>query len=215
MAYAQQRYITIVPEIEMPGHSGAAVRAYPKLGCVPGAEEVCPGNEETFAFEQNVLAEVMELFPSKFIHIGGGEVDKSHWSKCPKCQTRKKTEGHKNEHELQSYFIRRIEKFINSKGWRMVGWSEIRQGGIAPNAVLMDWIGGAAESARSGHDVVMTPQAYCYFDHYQAKSSEPQAWGGFTPLAKVYSLEPVPDGLTAEEAKRILGAQGNLWSEHM
>ena len=129
---------------------------------------VCVGNDETFAFLQNVLTEVMELFPSPFIHIGGDEVDKGHWSKCPKCQARKKAEGLKNEHELQSYFIRRMEKFINSKGRRMVGWSEIREGGIAPNAVLTDWIGGAVESAREGHDVVMTPQGYCYFDHYQA-----------------------------------------------
>ena len=216
MAYAQQRHITIVPEIEMPGHSGAVVRSYPELGCVPGAEEVCPGNEETFAFEENVLAEVMGLFPSQIIHIGGDEVDKGHWSRCPKCQARKKAEGLNNEHELQSYLIRRIEKFMNSKGRRMIGWSEIREGGIAPNAVLMDWIGGGAESARGGHDVVMTPQSHCYFDHYQATGAgEPQAWGGFLPLAKVYSLEPVPGGLTVDEAKHILGAQGNLWSEHI
>jgi N-acetyl-beta-hexosaminidase len=215
VAYAKQRYITIVPEIEMPGHSGAAVRAYPQLGCVPGAEEDCAGNEETYTFLQNVLTEVMDLFPSQYIHIGGDEVDKGHWSRCPKCQARKKAEGLKNEHELQSYFIRRIEKFINAKGRRMVGWSEIREGGIAPNAVLTDWIGGAAESAREGHDVVMTPHGYCYFDHYQATTGEPGAWGGFLPLSKVYSLEPVPGGLTAAEAKHILGAQGNLWTEHI
>ena len=216
VAYAQQRQITIVPEIEMPGHSGAVVRSYPELGCVPGAEEVCPGNDETLIFEQNVLTEVMGLFPSKIIHIGGDEVDKGHWSKCPKCQARKTTEGLKNEHELQSYFIRQIEKFINSNGRRMIGWSEILQGGLAPNAVVMDWIGGGGESARAGHDVVMTPQQYCYFDHFQATGAgEPQAWGGLLPLAKVYSLEPVPDGLTTEEAKHILGAQGNLWSEHI
>ena len=215
VAYAKQHYINIVPEIEMPGHSGAAMRSYPQLGCEPGAEEYCAGNDESFAFLQDVLTEVMELFPCKFIHVGGDEVDKGHWSRCPKCQARKKAEGLKDEHGLQSYFIRRMEKFINSKGRRMVGWSEIRQGGIAANAVLTDWIGGGAESAREGHDVVMTPQAYCYFDHYQATSGEPEAWGGFTPLSKVYSLEPVPGGLNADEAKHILGAQGNLWAERI
>ena len=215
VAYARQRYITIVPEIEMPGHSGAAVRAYPQLGCVPGAEEDCAGNEETFAFLEDVLTEVMGLFPSQFIHIGGDEVDKGHWSRCSKCQARKKAEGLKDEHELQSYFIRRIGKFVNSKGRTLVGWSEIREGGIAANAVLMDWIGGAVESARSGHDAVMTPQGYCYFDHYQATNREPRAWGGFLPLEKVYSLEPVPSGLTADESKHILGAQGNLWTEYI
>ena len=215
VAYAKSRYINIVPEIEMPGHSGATVRAYPQLGCVPGAEEVCVGNDEVFIFLQDVLAEVMELFPSPYIHIGGDEVDKGHWTKCPKCQARKMAEGLQNEHDLQSYFIRRTEKFINSKGRRMQGWSEIREGGIAPNAVLTDWIGGGAESAREGHDVVMTPQAYCYFDHYQAASGEPKAWGGFTPLSKVYSFEPVPGGLTANQAKHILGAQGNLWTEYI
>jgi hexosaminidase len=213
VAYAKARHINIVPEIEMPGHSGATVRSYPQLGCVPGAEEVCVGNDEVFTFLQDVLTEVMELFPSAFIHIGGDEVDKGHWSKCPKCQARMQAEGLKNEHELQSYFIRRMEKFINSKGRRMDGWSEIRECGIAPNAVLTDWIGGGAESAREGHDVVMTPGAYCYFDHYQATSGEPKAWGGFTPLSKVYSFEPVPVGLTADQAKHILGAQGNLWAE--
>jgi hexosaminidase len=215
VAYAQQRHITIVPEIEMPGHSGAVLRAYPQLACETNANVFCAGNDEAFAFLQDVLTEVMELFPSQFIHIGGDEVFKGFWAKCPKCQARKYAEGLKSEHELQSYFIRRMEQFINSKGRRMVGWSEIREGGIAANAVLTDWIGGGAESAREGHDVVMTPQPFCYLDHYQATSGEPKAWGGCTPLSKVYSLEPVPAGLTADEAKHILGAQGNLWAEYI
>jgi hexosaminidase len=228
VAYAAARHITIVPEIEMPGHASAALAAYPQFSCsgagyttdvgggiFPGV--YCPGNEETFRFLQNVLAEVIELFPGKYIHIGGDEVPKGNWQKCAKCQARKTAEGLKNEKELQSYFVRRIEKFINSKGRSLIGWSEILEGGLAQNAAVMDWIGGAVEAAGAGHDVVMTPTTHCYFDYYQSKNqaAEPRAIGGFLPLAKVYSLEPVPAKLDPQYRSHILGAQGNLWTEYV
>jgi hexosaminidase len=224
-AYARERNITIVPEIEMPGHASAALSAYPELSCSGGpyntdldggvfAGVYCAGNEKTFQVLQEVLTEVMELFPGKYIHI---EVPKRNWEKCLKCQERIKREGLKNEQELQSYFVRRIENFINSKGRTMVGWSEIREGGLANNAVLMDWIGGAAEAAREGHDVVMTPTAFCYLDYYQStnRAAEPRAIGGFVPLEKVYAFEPVPAELEPQHRSRIIGGQGNLWTEYI
>jgi hexosaminidase len=228
VAYAAARHITIVPEIEMPGHSSAALAAYPQFSCsgagyttdagggiFPGV--YCPGNEETFRFLQDILAEVIELFPGKHIHIGGDEVPKGNWQTCAKCQARKAAEGLKDEKELQSYFVRRIEKYINSKGRSLIGWSEILEGGLAQNAAVMDWIGGAVEAAGAGHDVVMTPTTHCYFDYYQStnQAAEPRAIGGFLPLAKVYSLEPVPAKLEPQYQAHILGAQGNLWTEYV
>jgi hexosaminidase len=228
VAYGASRHIAIVPEIEMPGHSSAALAAYPQFSCsgagyttdvgggiFPGV--YCPGNEETFDFLQNVLAEVIEMFPGKYIHIGGDEVPKGNWQKCPKCQARKSAQGLKNEKELQSYFVRRIEKFINSRGRSLMGWSEILEGGLAQNAAVMDWIGGGVEAASAGHDVVMTPTTHCYFDYYQARNQagEPRAIGGFLPLDKVYSLEPMPAELDARFQSHVLGAQGNLWTEYV
>jgi hexosaminidase len=228
VAYAAARHITIVPEIEMPGHSCAALAAYPELSCTGGpytpnakggifAGIYCAGNDASFEFLQNVLSEVMEMFPGKYIHIGGDEVPKDNWKKCPKCQARMKQEGLKTEHELQSYFTRRIEKFINSKGRTLIGWSEIREGGLAQNAVVMDWIGGAVEAASAGHDVIMSPTKFCYLDYYQStnKAAEPKAIGGYLPLSKVYSLEPVPATLDPQYQSHILGVQGNLWTEYV
>jgi hexosaminidase len=226
--YAEKRYITIVPEIEMPGHSLAALASYPEYSCTGGPFEVanewgvfedvyCP-REETFKFLEDVLTEVMELFPGKYIHVGGDEVPKDSWKQCKDCQELMKKEGLKDENELESYFIRRIEKFINSKGRTMIGWDEILEGGLAPNAVVMSWRGtkGGIEAARQNHDVVMTPGGYCYFDHYQGNPKfEPIAIGGYTPVEKVYSFEPTPDSLTQEEQKHILGAQGNVWTEYI
>ena len=187
VAYARGKHITIVPEIEMPGHASAALAAFPELSCTGGpytpnakggvfAGVYCAGKEETFEFLQNVLAEVRQLFPGQYIHIGGDEVPKDNWKKCPRCQARMKQEGLKNEHELQSYFIRRIEKFINAQGRTLIGWSEIREGGLAQNAVVMDWIGGAVEAASAGHDVIMSPTKFCYLDYYQSTNhaTEPQ-----------------------------------------
>jgi hexosaminidase len=228
VASAAARHITIVPEIEMPGHSCAALSAYPELSCSGGpytpntkggvfAGVYCVGKDETFEFLQNMLAEVCEVFPGKYIHIGGDEVPKDNWKKCPRCQARIKAEGLKNEHELQSYFIRRIEKILNAQGRALIGWSEIREGGLAQNAVVMDWIGGAVEAASGGHDVVMSPTKFCYLDYYQSTNhaTEPKAIGGYLPLSNVYSFEPIPAKLDAQYQSHILGAQGNLWTEYI
>lgn len=227
--YARQRLVTIIPEIEMPGHCTAALAAYPELGCTGGPYEVsqhwgvhfdvyCAGNEQTFEFLENVLTEVLELFPSEYIHIGGDEVPKKRWQECPRCQQRIKEEGLKDEAGLQSYFIRRIEKFLRQKGRRLIGWDEILESGLAPEAIVMSWRGtqGGIEAARQKHYVIMTPYSHCYFDYYQADPrTQPLAIGGFLPLKKVYSFEPIPQELTAEEAQYILGAQGNVWTEYM
>jgi hexosaminidase len=228
VACAQARHIIIVPEIEMPGHSGAALAAYPELSCSGGpyttdmnggvfAGVYCAGNDQTFAFLQDVLTEVVQLFPGKYIHVGGDEVPPDNWKSCQKCQARMKAEGLKDERELESYFIRRVEKFINAQGRTLIGWSEIREGGLAQNAVVMDWIGGAAEAAAAGHDAVMTPTSFCYLDYYQSTNhaAEPRAIGGYLPLSKVYALEPVPAGLAPQFQPHILGAQGNLWTEYV
>jgi hexosaminidase len=228
VAYAQARHITVVPEIEMPGHSIAALASYPQYSCFGGPYRTdvkggdtsgvyCAGNDGTFTFLENVLKEVFALFPSQYVHIGGDEVSKAHWRRCPKCQARMKTEGLQNQEQLQSYFIRRIEKFINAHHRTLIGWSEIRQGGLAQNAAVMDWIGGAVEAATAGHDVVMSPTGYCYFDHYQSTdhATEPRAIGGFLPLEKVYAFEPVPAKLPAQFQSHILGAQGNVWTEYI
>ncbi|MEZ7953683.1 MAG: family 20 glycosylhydrolase, partial [Bacteroidales bacterium] len=229
VAYAAKKYITVVPEIEMPGHALAALASYPELGCTGGPYELatrwgvfndimCAGKESTFEFLQGVLDEVTDLFPSKLIHIGGDEAPKHNWKECPLCQERIKKEGLKDEHELQSWFITRIEKYLNSKGRNIIGWDEILEGGLAPNAAVMSWRGeaGGIEAAKSGHYVVMSPGSHCYLDHYQADpASQPLAIGGFTSLAKIYSYEPVPAALNADEAKYIMGAQGNVWTEYI
>ncbi len=229
VAYATARHITVVPEIEMPGHAGGALAGYPELSCTGGPFEVatrwgvmddvfCAGNEQVFAFLQDVLKEILPLFPSKFVHVGGDECPKTRWQRCPKCQARIHKEGLKNEHELQSYFIRRMDKFLASQGRRLIGWDEILEGGLAPGATVMVWRGmehGIA-AAKAGHDVVMTPTSHCYLDYYQSKDpGEPEAIGGHVPLSLVYSFEPVPADLPPAFQKHVLGLQGNLWSEYI
>ena len=228
VAYARQRYVTIVPEIEMPGHSKAALAAYPELACTPGPFEVstvwgvdqdiyCP-SEPTFQFLENVLTEVMELFPGSYIHIGGDEAPKDRWRASAVAQGVIKREHLKDERELQSWFIRRIERFLIAHGRRLIGWDEILEGGLAPEATVMSWRGmdGGIAAARQGHDVIMTPGSHLYFDHYQGDPAfEPLAIGGYTPLDKVYAFEPVPDSLTPTEATHVLGAQGNVWTEYI
>ncbi|MFI5252177.1 MAG: family 20 glycosylhydrolase [Bacteroidota bacterium] len=226
--YAADRHVTIVPEIEMPAHTQEVLAAYPQLSCTggpftvppggvwPNTEIYCAGNDSIFLFLQDVLSEVIDLFPGKYIHVGGDEADKTEWKKCPKCQARIKQEGLKDESELQSYFIKRIEKFLIAKHRQLIGWDEILEGGLAPEATVMSWRGteGGIAAARANHDVVMTPGSHCYFDYYQgAWASEPPAIGGYTPLSKVYQFEPVPESLNAEQSTHILGAQANVWSE--
>ncbi len=219
--YAAQRHITVIPEIEMPGHSEEVVSIYPQLGCYGQPYrngELCIGNEQTFQFIENVLTEVMELFPSEYIHIGGDEASTTAWKKCLKCQKRMQKEHLKSEKELQSYMIHRVEQFLNAKGRKLIGWDEILEGGLAPAATVMSWRGetGGIKAARMGHDVIMTPGGYCYFDSYQADPrTQPAAIGGFLPYLKVYSYYPVPGELTSDEAKHILGAQANLWTEYI
>ena len=221
LEYARQHYITVIPEIEMPSHSEEVLAAYPQLSCSGEPyknSDFCVGNEETFTFLENVLTEVMELFPSEYIHIGGDEAGKSAWKTCPKCQKRMKDEHLANVDELQSYLIYRIEKFLNNHGRHLLGWDEILQGGIAPNATVMSWRGeeGGIAAVTSGHRAIMTPGAYCYLDSYQdAPYSQPEAIGGYLPLKKVYSYNPVPASLTAEQAKLVYGVQGNLWVEYI
>lgn len=228
VAYAAQRHITIVPEIEMPGHALAALAAYPQYSCTGGPFEVgktwgvfqdvfCP-KEETFEFLQNVLSEVCELFPGQYIHIGGDECPKDRWKSCEHCQRLMAQQGLKTEHELQSYFVQRMEKFLSTKGKKIIGWDEILEGGLAPDATVMSWRGysGGIEAAKQQHDVVMTPTGTCYFDYYQSRdANEPLAIGGYLPLDRVYGFNPYPDVLTEEERKHILGAQGNLWTEYI
>ncbi|MEK8179431.1 family 20 glycosylhydrolase [Flavobacterium buctense] len=228
VAYAKQRHITVVPEIEMPGHAVAALAAYPQYSCTGGPFEVgkqwgvlddvfCP-KDETFTFLENILSEVMALFPSQYIHIGGDECPKTRWKNCPHCQNLMKEKGLKDEHELQSYFIQRIEKFVNAKGRKIIGWDEILEGGLAPNAAVMSWRGteGGIAAAKQKHFVVMTPGSHCYFDHYQGDpKNEPLAIGGYTPVEKVYAFNPIPNELSNEESKYILGAQANVWTEYI
>lgn len=230
VAYAAERYVEVIPEIEMPGHTSEVFAAYPEYSCRgeklyvqpgsywPNTDIFCAGKEETFEFIENVLGEVIELFPSEYIHIGGDEADKTEWKKCPLCQKRIKDEKLSDENGLQSWFIKRVEEFLNSKGKKLIGWDEILEGGLAPEATVMSWRGfeGGAEAARMGHDVVMCPTSYCYFDYYQADPDfEPEAIGGFTPLKKVYSFEPIPPDITREQAQYILGGQGNVWTEYI
>lgn len=221
LAYARQHQMTVIPEIEMPAHSEEVLAAYPQLSCSGEPyknADFCVGNEETFTFLENVLTEVMELFPSEYIHIGGDEAGKAAWKTCPKCQKRMKDEHLSNVDELQSYLIHRIEVFLNAHGRKLLGWDEILQGGLAPNATVMSWRGeeGGIAAVRSGHRAIMTPGGYCYLDGYQdAPYSQPEAIGGYLPLKKVYSYNPVSDSLTVEQAKLVYGTQGNLWVEYI
>ena len=230
VAYAESRGITVVPEIEMPAHVMSAIAAYPELSCFqkpimvpsggvwPITEIYCPGKETTFEFLENVLLEVMELFPSRYIHVGGDEATKTNWEKCTDCKKRIQEEGLENVEELQSYFIRRMERFLSSKGRTLLGWDEILEGGLAPGATVMSWRGvkGGLEASEAGHDVVMTPNSHCYFDYYQGdQDAEPLAWGGNLPLSKVYQFDPVVEGMSEEQAKHVLGGQANLWTEYV
>jgi hexosaminidase len=228
VAYAAKRYITVIPEIEMPGHASAALAAYPNLGCTGGPYQVqqtfgvfddvfCAGNDSVFTLLQDVLTEVMPLFPAKYVHIGGDESPKTRWKTCPKCQKRIRDNHLKDEHELQSYFIQRMEKFVNSKGKTIIGWDEILEGGLAPNAVVMSWRGekGGIEAAKQNHDVIMTPGSHVYLDHAQKKNEDSLTIGGLLTIQKVYSYDPVPKELSPVEAKHILGAQANLWTEYI
>jgi hexosaminidase len=226
--YAAARYITIVPEIEMPGHSTAALAAYPQFSCTGGPFAVPitggiltgvynPADEETFKFLADVLSEVFRLFPGKYVHLGGDEVPKATWQNSPVCQALMKREGLTNEDDLQGWMMQRMEKFTQAHGRIPIGWSEIMEGGVATNTVVMDWIGGATEAAGRGHDVVMTPTRFCYFDYYQSTNlvTEPRAIGGFLPLKQVYTFEPVPVTLPPKDTEHLLGAQGNLWTEYI
>lgn len=243
--YAAERHITVIPEIEMPGHASAAIASYPFLSCFPAKETVipanpseaskrvdgkkvqetwgvfedvfCAGNDSTFLFLENVLSEVLELFPSRYIHAGGDECPKSNWKKCPKCQARIRAEGLKDEHELQSYFIQRMEKYLNAKGRVLIGWDEILEGGLAPNAVVMSWRGesGGIEAAKQKHYVIMTPQKPMYFDHTQTRNEDSVTIGGYNPLEAVYAYEPIPKELDEAAARFVLGAQANLWAEYL
>lgn len=237
VAYAQARYITIIPEIDMPGHMVAALTSYPELGCTGGPYKVltswgisddvlCLGKESTFEFIEGVLAEVVDLFPSKFIHIGGDEAPRTRWAACPACQARIKEEhleakdGHSAEDRLQSYFTTRIEKYLATKGRSIIGWDEILEGGLAPNATVMSWRGvkGGVAAAMQKHNVIMTPNTHLYFDYHQSQDieNEPDAsTGGFIPVEVVYSFEPVPASLTPEEQKFVIGAQANIWTEYI
>jgi len=232
VTYAQQRNITIVPEIEMPGHAEAAIAAYPYLSCSQQPQLTLTGgvyppdietvfsvaNDSVFTFLENVLTEVMELFPSKYIHVGGDEVDKTSWKNDARCQALKKKSGYTSEDQLQSYFIERIEKFLTAHHRKLIGWDEILEGGLAPEATVMSWRGeaGGIAAAQMHHDVVMTPGTPLYFDHYQAgPDGEPMAFGGFNSLKMVYDYNPIPKVLTADEAKYILGAQANVWAENI
>ena len=219
--YARERHITIIPEIEMPAHSEEVLTAYPELSCSGEPyknADFCVGNEKTFTFLEDVLTEVMELFPSQYIHVGGDEAGKVAWKTCPKCQKRMKDEQLDNVDELQSYLIHRVEVFLNAHGRKLLGWDEILQGGLAPNATVMSWRGeqGGIAAVKSGHQAIMTPGSHCYIDSYQdAPYSQPEAIGGYLPLEKVYSYNPIPASLTPDEAKLIYGVQANLWAEYI
>ena len=217
--YAAERYITIIPEIEMPGHSEEVIAAYPELACTPRPErqeDLCIGKEATFEMMQAILDEIIEIFPSEYIHIGGDEATKRSWGECEDCQRRMCEEGLEDVDELQSYMIQRIEKYLNARGRQIIGWDEILEGGLAPNATVMSWRGeeGGLAAAKAGHKVVMSPHAYCYIDAPQdAPPTQPEAIGGYLPLEKVYSYDPTPKDMPEEVSKYILGVQGNLWAE--
>ena len=228
IAYAKERFVTIIPEIEIPGHAVAALASYPALSCTGGPFEVegswgiftdiyCP-KEETFEFLENVLREVIDIFPSQYIHIGGDEAPILRWQECAHCQALIKREGLKGERELQSYFIKRIGRFVESRGRKIIGWDEILEGELPSNATVMSWRGeaGGVHAAKQGHSVIMTPNTYAYLDYYQADpKTQPLAIGGFLPLKKVYKYNPIPSSLNVTEAKYILGIQGNIWTEYI
>ena len=219
--YAKKHYITVIPEIEMPSHSEEVLTAYPELSCthVPYKQaDFCVGNEKTFEFLENVLLEVMEIFPSEYIHVGGDEASKKSWETCPLCLARMKKEGMKEIDELQSYLIHRVEKFLNEHGRNLLGWDEILEGGLAPNATVMSWRGveGGLKAIEGGHRAIMSPGGFCYFDSYQdAPHTQPEAIGGYLPLKKVYSYDPIPETFTPEQAKLMYGVQANLWAEYI
>ncbi|MBN1371560.1 MAG: beta-N-acetylhexosaminidase [Anaerolineaceae bacterium] len=229
VAYAQERFINVVPEIEMPGHAQAAIAAYPELGNLSEPVEVCQRfgvithvfnvNESTILFLQDVLSEVLELFPGKFIHVGGDECPKQEWRESPAAQARKQELGLKDEHELQSYFIRRMDDFLTARGRRLIGWDEILEGGLAPNATVMSWRGekGGIQAANAGHDVVMAPTTYTYLDYYPTEQTEgePLGIGGYLPPERVYGYEPLAKGFSREARKHVLGIQGQLWTEYI
>lgn len=241
--YAADRYVTVIPEIELPGHASAAIAAYPKLSCFPDSstkhpskspwagttegkqvqqtwgvfEDVFAPTEYTFNFLQDVLDEVIQLFPSKYIHIGGDECPKTAWKKSEFCQQMIKDKNLKDEHGLQSYFIQRIEKYLNGKGRQIIGWDEILEGGLAPNAAVMSWRGesGGIAAAKQKHEVIMTPTTYVYFDYSQTKPEDSLTIGGYLPLKDVYNYEPIPKQLSKEDEKYVIGAQANLWTEYI
>jgi hexosaminidase len=228
--YAQSRHITVVPEIEMPGHSMAALAAYPELSCTGGPFEVrakwgiaedvyCAGNEQVFEFLENVLMEVFELFPDPYVHVGGDECPKVRWKTCPKCQERIRAEGLQDKHELQSYVIKRMERFLSAHDKRLIGWDEILEGGLAPGATVMSWRGmkGGITAAQAGHDVIMVPTSHCYFDYPQTRDPghTPPEYHWYLPLETVYDFEPVPPDIEPDKIQHILGSQGNVWTEFM
>ena len=236
VAYAAERYITVIPEIDMPGHMQGALASYPELGCTGGPYEVwtqwgisdnvlCAGNDQVLEFLTDVMSEIIEIFPSTYIHVGGDECPKTKWKDCPKCQARIKSLGlkadaeHSAEDRLQSFIISHVEKFLNDNGRQIIGWDEILEGGLAPNATVMSWrgMGGGIQAAKMGHNVIMTPTTNVYFDYYQTKDTdnEPLAIGGYLPVENVYNLEPVPSSLTVDEQKYVIGAQANLWTEYI
>ncbi len=228
IAHAAARHITVVPEIELPGHSTAALCVYPELGCTGGPytmpdrggifpEVYCAGNDKTIRFLEDVLDEVADLFPSQYIHVGGDECPKDRWSSCTKCQDRIRAHGLKDEHELQSWVVQRMERHLSKRGKRLIGWDEILEGGLAPNATVMSWRGvkGGVAAAVSGHDVVMSPTTHCYFDYYQAREGEPKAIGGFLPLEQVYSFDPMTTQIPVSRRHHVLGGQANVWTEYM
>lgn len=236
VAYAAERYVTVIPEIDLPGHMQAALAAYPELGCTGGPYEVwrqwgvsedvlCAGNDQTLAFLEDIFEELITIFPSEYIHVGGDECPKTRWEKCPKCQARiralglKSDKEHTKEERLQSFVINHVEKFLNARGRRIIGWDEILEGGLAPNATVMSWRGeeGGIEAAKQKHDVIMTPNSYLYFDYYQTQDIEnvPLAIGGYLPLERVYGYDPIPGVLTPEEQQYIKGVQANLWTEYI
>ena len=235
VAYAESLGITVIPEIDLPGHMMGALAAYPHLGCTGGPYEVwtrwgisdqvlCPGKEDMFKFLEDVFTELMDIFPSEYIHIGGDECPKSEWEKCPECQARikelgiKATKGHTAEQYLQNYVTARVQKFLNDHGRKIIGWDEILEGDLAKGATVMSWRGvkGGIQASSMGFDVIMTPNTYCYFDYYQSQDmeKEPFGIGGDLPLEKVYGYEPL-EGLDAEQQKHILGVQANLWTEYI
>lgn len=230
IAYAKIRQVEIIPEIEMPGHALAALASYPEYSCAGGSFEVaqkwgifedvfCAGKESTFSFIETILSEVIELFPGEYIHVGGDECPKTRWEKCPDCQKRILNEHLKDESELQSYFIQRIEKYLTSKRKKLIGWDEILEGGLSENATVMSWRGtqGGIEAAQTGHDVIMTPNKFCYFNFYQTQNTkdEPLAIGRYLPIENVYGYNPVPPEFTNQESRYILGAQANIWTEYI